>query len=239
MTRKIAVVLVVSVLAIVVCGCELIQNLIPTLPPEAVISIQKTRLQPNEPVSVSADGSTSPSGNGLVQFIWNFGDGKGDVVVSYSHTPPYSYQSGGTYTISLVVKDDWGMRSNPDTEVVTVNYRPVPAAYPQELINPPTGQAFYLVPGGQVIYPSSVIEPQGIIPVVAYTYWKIDSSSSFDPDGSIVLQSLNWGDNHIGSGEVFYLALPADGSIYTVELIVIDNEGLKNSMRYHLVSPLG
>jgi len=238
MKKRIAVVVVVSVLAIVVCGCEFLQNFMPTLLPVAVISIQKTRLQPNEPVLVSADGS---SGNGLVQFIWNFGDGSSDVTLSHSHTPPHSYQSGGTYTITLVVKDDWG-RSNPDTVSVTVNYHPVPAAYPQEFINPPTGQGFYRIPDGKMVYPSSVIETQGIVPVVpapVYTYWKLDSSSSSDSDGSIVSQHFNWAGRNIGNQEVLWLALPTNGSTYTVELIVIDNEGLENSIRYHIASPLG
>ncbi|MBU3918941.1 PKD domain-containing protein [Patescibacteria group bacterium] len=188
---------------------------------------------------MSARGSTSPSGNALTEFIWNFGDGSSDVVLSHPHAPRYSYPYGGNYTITLVVKDDWGRYSNPDTILVTVNHHPVPVAYPQKLTSWPIGQAFYRIPDGQVVYPRSRIEPQGIIPVMSYTYWKIDSSSSSDRDGWIISQHLNWAGNHIGSGQVFYIAIPADGSMYTIELTVIDNEGLGNSMRYGLVSPLG
>jgi len=238
MIKKVVVAVAVSVmLMIFLCGCELIQNFLPGLAPEAVISITKTHLQPGESVPVSAEGSMSPSGNTLTQFIWNFGDGTDEMV---SLNPSHSYQRGGNYTITLVVVDDWGMSSSPVTVPVTVNYRPVLIGSLEELTDLPSGQGFYSIPDGKVIYPNPGIGQKGIVSTVRYTYWKIDSSSSFDPDGRIVSRRFSWSGRNFGSGEVGYFAVPADGDTYrNFELTLIDNEGLKNTIYYDITSPIG
>jgi len=224
-------------LMIFLCGCELIQGFLPGLVPEAVINITETHLQPGKSVPVSAEGSMSPSGNALTKFIWNFGDGTGEMV---SPNPSHSYQRGGSYTITLVVVDDLGLRSNPATILVTVNHRPVLIGFLEELTDFPSGQGFYCILDGQVIYPNAKTGPLGIISAVRYTYWKIDSSSSSDPDGWIVSRYLSWSGRDFEIGQIDYFAVPADGDIYrNLGLTLIDNEGLKNTIYYDVTSPIG
>ena len=237
MFKKIAVLLVLGVVALVVAGC------IPDIDitgkqPRAVIGIKTTRFQPNESFCVDAFHSYASEGSALVQYEWDFGDGRPADPSGYS-SYCHSYRQGGEYFITLVVIDDQGRRSSPDTMPVTVNYHPVPAAYLEEITDWPSGQAFYRIPDGRKVYPRSSMGPMGIVPQNAYTYWKI-VASSWDPDGWIVSKSWSWSDLPLGNEEVLWLMVPADGSVYTnLKLNVIDNEGLGVTNYYDLVSPLG
>ena len=240
MFRRIAVLLVLTVVALVSVACipgfEWIE--VTDQKPMAVIGIEKTRFQPNDLFCVNADHSYAIEGSQLVQYEWNFGDGT-DTDSSQYNSCCHSYRQGGDYFITLVVVDNKGRRSSSGTMPVTVNYHPVPYAYVTEITEWPSGQGFYLIPDGQKVYPRSSIGPQGIVPQASYTYWKI-VSSSWDSDGWIVSKSWSWSNIFLGNEEILWLMVPADGSTYTnLKLNVIDNEGLGATNYYDIVSPLG
>jgi len=207
--------------------------------PTAVIGIEKTHFQPNVSFCVNANYSYAAEGSHLIQYEWNFGDGGVTESTEYSSNC-HTYRQGGEYLVTLVVVDDHGRRSSQDTMPVSVNYHPVPSAYLEEITSWPSGQAFYRLPDGQVVYPRSLeMGPMGIIPQGRYTYWKI-TSSSWDPDGWIVTRNWSWSNFPLGNEEVLWLMVPADGSTYTnLKLNVIDNEGLGVTKYYNLVSPIG
>lgn len=81
-------------------------------PPKAYFSVFPAAGQ--VPLNVSADGSGSTDSDGYIKsWEWNFGDGttgKGKIV---SHT----YQDTGTYTITLLVKDNLGASSSSAQQV--------------------------------------------------------------------------------------------------------------------------
>lgn len=68
----------------------------------------------NLAVSVNAGGSTDADGS-IASYAWDFGDGATDTGATVSHT----YAAGGTYTVTLTVKDDRGA-TNTTTKTVTV-----------------------------------------------------------------------------------------------------------------------
>jgi len=67
--------------------------------------------------SVSAAGTTDSDG-GIRSYTWKWGDGSADTVGTGT-TSSHSYTAAGTYTITLVVTDNWG-RTSSATRQVTV-----------------------------------------------------------------------------------------------------------------------
>jgi PKD repeat protein len=68
--------------------------------------------------TVSFDGSTSsdPQGDLPLTYEWSFGDG----ATGTGATPTHSYDAFGDYTVTLVVTDSKGNRSNPATTTVSI-----------------------------------------------------------------------------------------------------------------------
>jgi PKD repeat protein len=66
-------------------------------------------------VSFSSAGSSDPDGT-ISSYDWDFGNGSG----SDTANPSFTFQVPGTYTVSLVVTDDGGVSSVPDTLKVVV-----------------------------------------------------------------------------------------------------------------------
>lgn len=83
------------------------------------------------PLAVAFDGSASSApGGSIVSYTWSFGDGGSATGVTTSHT----FNSAGSYTVSLTVTDGDGIAA-PATTAVTV-YPPVTAA---SISGSPTG----------------------------------------------------------------------------------------------------
>ncbi len=70
------------------------------------------------PVTVTFNGSASsdPDGDALT-FAWNFGDGS---PVESGATPSHRYQTNGTYTATLVVRDGGGLSSQTATQRIVI-----------------------------------------------------------------------------------------------------------------------
>lgn len=61
--------------------------------------------------------NTSTDVDGITQSTWNFGDGE----ISYSSNPVHTYDTPGTYTVSLVVKDVYFLESEIYSEEIQVS----------------------------------------------------------------------------------------------------------------------
>jgi len=92
-------------------------------PPTATITVpsKDTTVSGGDAISFAGTG-TDPDGN-VVGYAWQFGDGGQATGSSTTHT----FTNGGTFAVTLVVTDDRGATSPPDSvsvTVVTVNQPP-------------------------------------------------------------------------------------------------------------------
>jgi len=122
----------------------------------------------------------------------------GDGNIGYGMVVTHSYPDKGIYTVILLVTDDDGAM-NFTTHDVYVNI-----TFPEAIFTytPPTPT------------PDDVVT--------------FNASDSHDPDGTIVNWTWDFGDGHMGYGEVVthqYLT----GGVYPVTLTVRDNNGAENS----------
>ncbi len=116
----------------------------------------------------ASSSSASGSGNRIVGYQWNFGDGS----TGSGEVTTHSYQSEGTYIITLTVTDA-NNKTDTASDTITV-----------EANSPPTANFVFL--------PSS--------PKINQTI-SFDASSSTD-DGEIVSYQWNFGDNTTATGRV-------------------------------------
>jgi len=72
----------------------------------------------DQPVIFNASASYSPVNVSISKYIWDFDDENFTTV--FDPILAHSYNESGTYTVSLVVEDSDGIRSNPKTEQVSV-----------------------------------------------------------------------------------------------------------------------
>ncbi len=89
---------------------------IDTIPPVANAGSDRTV---NEDTSVAFNGSGSSDNIGIVSYQWNFGDGGTGSGVTVSHT----YNTPGTYIVTLRVNDEAG--NGPISDALTVTVRDV------------------------------------------------------------------------------------------------------------------
>jgi len=217
MTRKFA--LLAVGMAVLLCGCD--QFFIYKAPPEAVIGIEKVRIQPNEPIWVSAEGSFSPQGYPLVQFIWGFGDGAPPQTRTDPYAVSHSYNQGGPYAITLEVVDSLGMRGRSSVGI-SVNKWITTHVRVEELPGPLAGEYVYIIQRG---HQPKRVSISGIIPDYSYIFYRLDATNSYDSDGWVYSWKWYWSDHELGEEPILYVRIPA-GSVYTIQLQATDNEGL-------------
>ncbi len=116
--------------------------------------------EPGQPLALDARASYDPgsSGGSELSYAWNFGDGAAATGVSVTHT----YQSSGTYTLSLEVTSPSGGTRKVD-KTITVSGHPPSYAnpyvnYPQTG-SPPSNQAVHLPPLNSASSTASSIQP--------------------------------------------------------------------------------
>ncbi len=72
------------------------------------------------------DNSTDPDGNGdIYNWTWDFGDGN----VSYEQNPAHRYAKGGTYDVTLFVKDHSSGGNGASKQIIVLNIPPVANFY--------------------------------------------------------------------------------------------------------------
>jgi PKD repeat protein len=141
------------------------------------------------------DGSNSYDTDGIiVEYEWDLGDESTSLGITSTHT----YSSIGNYTITLTVIDNEG---KTDFDITYANISKL-STDPTNII--PTAEA-----GGPYY---EIIN----IPIT------LDGTQSFDSDGSIIEYIWDFGDGHIGIGEIVTHEYIREGR-YDISLKVIDN----------------
>lgn len=85
-------------------------------------SISGSPLLGDAPLTVTLDGSGSSDSDGsIVAYDWNFGDGN---MASGNTSTSHAYQSAGTYTATLTVTDNGGLKASA-SEAIEVTKSPV------------------------------------------------------------------------------------------------------------------
>jgi PKD repeat protein len=142
------------------------------------------------------NGSTSFDDGTIVSYEWNFGDGTTATGVNASRT----YETPGTYNVTLTVTDNGGL-TGTRTIPVTVTAQPA---------NQPPTASFTAAPSGGLSA-------------------SFNASASDDPDGTIVSWDWDFGDGSTGSGETTSHPYAAAGT-YQVTLTVTDNSTAATSI---------
>ncbi len=153
-----------------------------------------------QPVFFNANGSFDPTGP-IVRYEWDFGDGGGATGPEVVHV----YGTVGVFNVTLTVFNDRGC-DNSVNSLLNVSSGP----------NQPPQAVFTVddrLPGGN---------GDGIFRVAETLTF--DASASFDPDGTVVAYTWDFGDTGTGSGKVTTHAYTAAGN-YTVRLTIRDNLG--------------
>ncbi|KYH45864.1 hypothetical protein AZH51_09260 [Branchiibius sp. NY16-3462-2] len=151
--------------------------------------------------AVNGSASSDPdTGDSVASYVWDFGDGSQPVTTT-TPTTSYTYTTGGTYTITLTVKDTSGMASTATTRSVTVTAPPPNV--------PPTAA-----------FTSSV----------THNAVSFDGSGSSDTDGTVASYDWDFGDGstHATTAKPSHTYTTAGD--YNVTLTVTDNQGATNSV---------
>ena len=97
------------------------------IPPVAVFVYDPVTPKAGETVTFDATASLDPDGT-ITNYQWNLGDGtvlSGPDKAIITHV----YEQPGTYTVTLVVVDDKGATSEPQTLAIIVEERPTPTIF--------------------------------------------------------------------------------------------------------------
>lgn len=106
------------------------------IPPTAAIVVT---VNATDPLTLSFDGATSHAADGsIISYIWNFGDGNEDSIVSPSH----HYAATGTYSVTLSVTDAVGASDSTSIIVSVTNVAHAPVAAWSATTNTPFLYAF-------------------------------------------------------------------------------------------------
>jgi PKD repeat protein len=181
------------------------ENLSPTA------SFSATPTTGEAPLAVAFDASTSADPDGsIISYTWNFGDGASGSRVTTSHT----YDTPGTFTITLTVTDDKG-KTGFATQTIYVN-EPAETPNPDPEPTPPdSGNA--IPTASFTASPSSGTAPLSV---------SFNASSSYDPDGSITSYAWSFGDGATGSGvTTSHIYTTTNNRTYTITLTITDDDG--------------
>ncbi len=147
-----------------------------------------------ETISFNASESSDPDGT-IVSYLWDFGDGNTGDSVSVQH----AYSQDGTYTVTLTVTDDDGATNATDaTKTVlteTVQNQKPTASFTES---------------AETAYVGVLIT--------------FNAAGSYDPDGTIVSYSWNFGDETTATSVSISHSYLHSGT-FTVTLTVTDDDG--------------
>ena len=165
------------------------------VPPVAEIGADDSTVTVGTEIQFSGFESSDSDGL-IVEYIWDFDDGKFGSGVYASH----SYSAAGSYDVILTVTDDEG---ETDTDSMTVTVSEI-VAVPNE---PPVAEldadATTVDIGGEIMF---------------------NGSGSSDPDGLIIEYTWDFGDGIFDSGIYTSHSYSAAGS-YIITLTVMDDAG--------------
>ncbi len=167
------------------------------VPPTAAFSISTKHGEAPLTVTLDASSSTDPDGT-IVEYNWSASDGQ----TASSKRVNMTFSNVGTYTITLVVKDDSGV-SDTVLKTVTVTAKPViPVAH--LTVSPTNGEA-----------PLTV---------------SLNGSGSTDADGTIVEYAWTTSDGQQAFGANTQMTFNHAGT-YSITLTVTDNDGVTDTAK--------
>jgi len=172
-------------------------------PPVAAFTATPNPVVAGASVTFDASASHDPDGN-IVNHTWDFGDSTFGNGAITSHP----YASAGTYNVTLNVTDNDSLNGTVYHDVVV---RPPP-------------------PGPRPPVADFVASPSPTNPGSPVTF---NASASFDPDGTIVSYTWEFGDSTAGSGVMLTHAY-ANPSVYTAILTVVDNQSLSSNATHQV-----
>jgi PKD repeat protein len=179
---------------------------IPNQPPVARINGPSSAMA-GETVIFDSSGSHDPDGT-IDSYVWDFGDGGSAARArSGDSTVAHTYNSAGTYRVTLTVTDNDGA-SNTATHPIVIS-EVIVNQPPRAVINGPT---------------------KGLVTLML----TFDGSISSDPDGSIVSYAWNFGDGTTANGVTVNHSYSTAGN-YNVVLTVTDDGGLSDRSTYTVV----
>jgi PKD repeat protein len=163
--------------------------------PTAAFTVPAAPGVAGSPVSFNATGSSdSNAGGSIASYSWSFGDG----VSGSGAKPSHTYASGGMYTVSLTVTDNYTLSSTTVTKTIQV--------------------FSLLTPGTVTLAPAT---PVAGAPVSFTTDGWADPNSG----GSISTYGWSFGDGFIAAGATASHTYASAGA-YTVTLTVTDSLGV-------------
>ncbi len=143
---------------------------------------------------VHFDGTVSHDPDGsVIAHEWDFGDG----FTSSGPVPVYAYREAGTYTVTLLVRDNSGLGNDTHTDTMTVYVDEPPNTAP----TPAAGKDQSAAIGEPVIF---------------------DASASKDPDGNILSYKWDFADGQTAEGVSTVHAFDKSGT-YEVVLTLQDD----------------
>jgi PKD repeat protein len=174
--------------------------ILPNDPPVANFTESADTVYIDEVIDFDASESYDPDGS-ILSYFWDFGDGitRNGVLVQHS------YSQDGKYVVTLTVTDSEGA-ANATSATKTVQEQPS--------LPPNQVPVASFTESGETVYVEESIN--------------FDASGSYDPDGSIVSYSWDFGDGTTATGVTVSNAYIYAGS-YTVTLTVTDNRGATNT----------
>jgi PKD repeat protein len=128
---------------------------------------ENTEVCTGDIVVLDGSQSTDPEG-GVLRYAWDFGDGTGSEVVN----PTKTYLKGGTYAVTLTVRDDSGLANGVAADQIAVRVDQGPVAH--------AGEDILACAGTEV---------------------EFDGSGSTDIDGVVNSFTWDFGDGNLGGGE--------------------------------------
>jgi len=130
----------------------------------------------------------------------------GDLTNSTGITADHAYQDDGNYIVTLTVTDNDGASVSVNATVIILNTAPV-ASFSSSPSQP--------IAGGPVTF---------------------DASGSYDPDGTLMNYTWNFGDENITTtGESAIIHVYSQAADFNVTLTVIDNDG-RSALTWQLIS---
>jgi PKD repeat protein len=139
--------------------------------------------------------SVSDTDGEIIDYIWDFGDGSTSTQAKAKH----QYEASGTYSVSLLVKDDDGAKSDIIKKEITISNLP----------------------------PIAVSKCSTLVAFVGENI-EFDATESHDIDGRIISFKWDFGDGTIAYGELVFHAYQNIGS-YIVTLTISDDSSQESN----------
>ncbi len=176
----------------------------PNEPPRAEFKPKPTSGQAPVVISFDPSGSSDPDGE-IIQYAWDFGDGKTAIGRVANHT----YAESGNYRATLTVTDNDGAVADSTFEVIITGPVPNQAPTASFTMSPATGEA----------------------PLQA----TFNGSASSDPDGIIASYIWNFGDGQTGLGKNANHTYALDGTYQVRLTVTDDKTATASTTREIIV----